>query len=76
MSLIIRRKANGLGVAIGEGENVCMVRVSSVDPDGTVHLVFNADRSVRILREELTPQYKHQTRLKYNRSDYVGDDNG
>ncbi len=51
MSLIIRRKAGREGVSINGGEII--VRVVKVDPDGTVHLAFNAPRDVKILREEL-----------------------
>ena len=50
MSLIIRRSAGGPGV-ISNGKSI--VRVVKVDPDGTVHLAFNAERKVQILREEL-----------------------
>ena len=76
MSLIIRRKAGQQGVSIGEGADLCMVRVVKIDPDGTVHLAFNAARSVLILREELTEQYRAQMRMNLHPRDYSENDNG
>ena len=53
MSLILRRKAGGPGVVLLDG--LMKVRVVTVDPDGTVHLAFNGDRSINIMREETVP---------------------
>ena len=81
MSLIIRRKATPApgrqavdGVVVkfpDRGELI--VRVIKVDPDGTVHLAFIADRSVSILREELLDGDNQKKVFRYQRKEAGGE---
>ncbi len=77
MSLIIRRNVNpGPDGGARDGvviAGLCKVRLIKVDPDGTVHLAFQADRSISILREELVEHPGQKKQFRYQRGEAGGE---